>query len=238
MINSVITSKYCKNGTFLRRIQSFVSRNRKLSDSQSNFISMYWPKFGIDFSQFYINIDDYFHFHFPLILEIGFGVGDSLLRYALRNPSKNFIGIEVYLPGIVSCLKHINFHSLKNVRIIYHDAVEVLNNMICDKTLHEIQIFFPDPWPKRRHRKRRIFTKMFARLILKKLVFNGILHISTDCQSYAEEIVSIVHDISGYSNLSNSNSYISRPKFRPFTKFEKKAIRFNNSVFDLMFKSV
>ncbi|XBC37637.1 MAG: tRNA (guanosine(46)-N7)-methyltransferase TrmB [Buchnera aphidicola (Meitanaphis microgallis)] len=234
--DNIVTSKYNENGTYLRGVHSFVSRNRKLSGSKYNFLNKYWPKFGVNFQSTYLKINNIFYANSPIVLEIGFGMGESLSNTALKNLSKNFLGIEVYLPGIISCLKHIRAYRLKNVRIIYHDAVEVLTSMIYDKSMSKIQMFFPDPWPKRRHCKRRIFTKNFAKLIFRKLVHNGILHISTDCQSYAEEIVSIVRSLNTCNNLFNRNDYNVGYNFRPITKFERRGMDLGHTIFDLIFK--
>ncbi|XBC44335.1 MAG: tRNA (guanosine(46)-N7)-methyltransferase TrmB [Buchnera aphidicola (Schlechtendalia peitan)] len=238
MLTEIIKLKKNKKSFLIRETRSFVSRTRKLSIKKCEFINKYWSKFGINFVKSYLNINDFFDSYAPLILEIGFGTGDSFSKFAFNNTFKNFLGIEVYLPGIASCLEYINLYRLKNVRVICHDAVEVLKYMIYDSSLYKVQIFFPDPWPKKRHRKRRIFTKNFAKLILKKLVVNGILHISTDCQSYAEEISSIVNEISGYINLSTSEYDIRKNSSYPITKFERKSIHLGNTIFHLMFKSV
>lgn len=235
-MRNIVTLQYSKNGVFLRKIHSFVSRNRKLSRNKHDVFNKFWPKFGINFQLSYINVNNFFVVNNPIVLEIGFGMGFSLCRTALNYSSKNFLGVEVYLPGIVSCLKYMHLYNLKNIKIIYYDAVEVLNSMICDKSIFKIQIFFPDPWLKRRHRKRRIFTRSFAQLVLKKLVPNGgILHISTDCQSYAEEIVSIIGNIDEYINLSKYNNYIVKPDSRPVTYFEERGKNLGNTIFDLMF---
>ncbi|XBC43290.1 MAG: tRNA (guanosine(46)-N7)-methyltransferase TrmB [Buchnera aphidicola (Meitanaphis flavogallis)] len=235
-MRNVVTLKYSKNGVFLRKVRSFVFRNRKLSRNKHDFFNKFWPKFGINFQLSYINANNFFTVNNPIVLEIGFGMGFSLCRTALNCSSKNFLGVEVYPPGVISCLKYIHMYNLKNIRIIYYDAVEVLNSMICDKSIFKVQIFFPDPWLKRRHRKRRIFTRYFAELVLKKLVPNGgILHISTDCQSYAEEILSIIGSIDEYINLSKHSNYIVKPDSRPVTHFEKRGRSLGNTIFDLMF---
>lgn len=233
--NNVITSKYNSNGIFLRGIHSFISRRRKLSNNKYDVIHNNWSKFGINFKLSHLNFNQVFSSNLPIVLEIGFGIGDSFSKIALNNLSNNFLGIEVYLPGIISCLQYINLYRLSNVRIIYYDAVEVLKNMISDKSLSSIQIFFPDPWPKKRHQKRRIFTKDFAKLILKKLISNGTLYVSTDCRLYAEEIITIMNNMKEYTNLFYNNS-IFRSTYRPITKFEKRGIRLGNTIFDLGFK--
>ncbi|XBC38154.1 MAG: tRNA (guanosine(46)-N7)-methyltransferase TrmB [Buchnera aphidicola (Floraphis choui)] len=233
-----MTKEYNRNGIFLRKIRSFVSRNRKLSSNKYDFINKNWSKFGINFQSSYLDMNSIFCSYSPVVLEIGFGMSDSFFKTALNNMSKNFLGIEVHLPGVISCLQNINLYCLKNIRIIYHDAVEVLNSMIDNSSLSKVQMFFPDPWPKKRHQKRRIFTKNFAQLILKKLIPNGILHISTDCKSYAEQIITIIRDIDRCIISFQKNIYISKSISRPITKFEQRGINLGNTIFDLIFKLV
>ncbi|WP_422667434.1 tRNA (guanosine(46)-N7)-methyltransferase TrmB [Buchnera aphidicola] len=235
MKNNILTPQYNENGNFLRQIRSFVCRKGRITISQSRSIKNYWHLFGIDFHPIFLNFNSIFNNNFPIILEIGFGTGKSLVDTAINYPKKNFLGIEVYKSGIGSCLSYAFFKKVTNLKIIYYDAIEVLNKMIMNNTLHMIQIFFPDPWHKKRHHKRRIIQDIFLKIVLKKIKVGGFLHISTDSESYAYMILDIIRKIPSYRNLSEENNFIVRPDSRPITKFEKKAHFLGNQIFDLMF---
>ncbi|CAL4044038.1 tRNA (guanosine(46)-N7)-methyltransferase TrmB [Buchnera aphidicola] len=238
MIENIIVPQYNNNGIFLRQIRSFVVRNNKFNDSELTIIKKIFPIIGLLFQKEKINFENIFDSFSPVVLEIGFGTGNTLVDTAISNESKNFLGIEVHKISIIKCLKYSFLKKVKNLKIIYHDAEEVLFYMIKNETLSRVQLFFPDPWHKKRHHKRRILKKKFINLILKKLMLGGILHIATDCQYYADSVIEIIKFIPGYKNLSQENNYIPRPVFRPITKFEKKAIFLKNSVFDLIFKKI
>lgn len=226
------------NNMMLRQVRSFVSRHRKLTFNQQNFFKEYFLKYGISFSLIHLDFSFIFGNANPVVLEVGFGTGESLIDMAMKNLNSNFIGIEVHIPSILSCFRYINKYSLTNVRIIFHDAVKVISYMISNHNLFSVHIFFPDPWFKKRHHKRRIIRKEFLEVILKKLMLGGYLHIATDCKIYAESILTIVKDIKGYINLSNTGNYINRPNYRLVTKFEKRGIILGNEIFDLKFKTV
>jgi len=238
MITNIIIPKYNDHGVFLRQIRSFVIRNKKLNSSDDKIIKNIFPIMGSSFKTEIIDFNKMFNISFPVILEIGFGTGKTLVNTAFKNQAKNFLGIEVHKTSIVKCLKYAHLKNIKNLKIIYHDAEEVVNHMIKNESLSKIQLFFPDPWHKKRHHKRRILKKKFINLISKKLILGGILHIATDCQHYANSIINIINDIPGYKNLSKNNTYIERPEFRPITKFEKRAVFLNKTVFDLLFKKI
>ncbi|HXK00338.1 MAG TPA: tRNA (guanosine(46)-N7)-methyltransferase TrmB [Buchnera sp. (in: enterobacteria)] len=238
MIKNIIIPKYNDHGVFLRKIRSFVVRNKKLNLSDNRIIKNIFPIMGFMFKKEIIIFNKIFNNSLPVILEIGFGTGKTLVDTAFKNQNKNFLGIEVHKNSIVKCLKYAYLKNITNLKIIYHDAEEVVNYMIKNKSLSVVQLFFPDPWHKKRHHKRRILKKNFVNLILKKLIIGGILHIATDCQNYADNIIDVINGIPGYKNLSKNNTYIERPEYRPVTKFEKKAIFFNNVVFDLIFKKI
>ncbi|WP_228368074.1 tRNA (guanosine(46)-N7)-methyltransferase TrmB [Buchnera aphidicola] len=222
----------------MRRVRSFVSRNRKLTQNKRQFLKNYLLKYGIDFSCSYVNFNFIFNNEYPVILEIGFGTGEFLINMARKNLFSNFLGIEVYIPSILSCLRYIHKYNLPNVKVIFYDAVEVISYMISNNSLSEVYILFPDPWPKRRHHKRRIITKELLEVILKKLVFGGYLNIATDCQIYAKSILNIIENIKGYINLSNTGDYVIRSDYRLVTKFEKKGLVLGNKIFNLKFKSI
>ncbi|WP_343189676.1 tRNA (guanosine(46)-N7)-methyltransferase TrmB [Buchnera aphidicola] len=226
-----------KKELFLRKIRSFVVR-RRITKSQVSAINDFWPRFGIMFEKNFLNLEQVFFKNMPIVLEIGFGTGKSLVKTAIQNPDKNFLGIEVYESGIGNCLKYINKYNLNNIKIIFYDAVEVLNNMIKNETLSRVQIFFPDPWEKRRHRKRRMVTKHFSKVIHKKLTNNGIIYIVTDVETYAKDILYIFDDTSKYINLSDDQRYVRRLRNRPITKFEKKGISLGKVIFELIFRCI
>lgn len=236
MKDNIFIPKYKKDGTFLRQIHSFSTRQNRLNDAQKNAIQQYWSSVGINFQDQLLNLSSIFHSNNEIVLEIGFGSGTTLIQNAIDYPKKNFLGIEVYKPGIGSCLNLLNIYQVKNLRIIYHDAIEVMNYMIPDNALSIVQIFFPDPWNKKRHHKRRLLKKQFLMIIAKKLIMHGILHIATDSQSYALDILHEIKDINTYQNLSKQNNFVQRPISRIITKFEMKASRKGDYVFDLMFQ--
>ncbi|CAL4324649.1 tRNA (guanosine(46)-N7)-methyltransferase TrmB [Buchnera aphidicola] len=239
LVNNLITPTYNINHIFLRQVRSFVCRNRKLKKNDIYFFKKYWPSIGINFKQEMIDLNNLvYKNNFPLIVEIGFGNGDSLLHTASSNLDRNILGIEVHISGIISCMKKIYISNIKNIKIIAHDAVEVLKYMILDHTLHTIQFFFPDPWPKFRHHKRRIFNYSFIKLLLKKLMFGGLLHIVTDSASYAQSILKIMNDAIGYVNISKNSTCMLMSPARVVTNFEKKALFLKQEIFELFFRSI
>ncbi|MEI4220457.1 MAG: tRNA (guanosine(46)-N7)-methyltransferase TrmB [Candidatus Dasytiphilus stammeri] len=218
-------------------IKSFVRRARTKNKYQQA-IADYWPEMGITYKNQLMVARNFFLNEQQLLLDIGFGMGTSLVTQALTYPRTNFLGIEVYLPGIGSCLKLAHKSGVMNLRIICSDVVDVLERMIPDNSLFRVQLFFPDPWKKRRHYKRRLLQKDFAELVLGKLIPQGIFHIVTDFESYAEQIINIMNNISGYKNLSFNQDYVSRPFTRPFTKFEIRAQRLGYIIRDIMYEKI
>lgn len=215
-----------------RTIRSFVLRQGRLTKGQEHALTHLWPIFGIDY-QSGTNIE--FNHSQPTVLEIGFGMGASLVEMAKAAPSKNFIGIEVHKPGVGACLMAIEDNQLSNLKVMCHDAVEVLENMIPDNSLDKVQIFFPDPWHKARHNKRRIIQPAFVNLISQKLKSGGILHLATDWQHYAEHMLEVLSNADVFTNLSPTNDYVPRPEDRPITKFEKRGQNLGHGVWDLQF---
>lgn len=236
MKNNIITPKY-KDGVFLRQNQSFVCRKGRITKSQLTSINKYWPFFGINYQLQPINFKEIFQYNYPVVLDIGFGSGHSLVNTAIHSYNQNFLGIEVYQSGIGTCLRSAYNANLKNFKIIYYNAVEVIENMILNHTLSKIQIFFPDPWPKKKHHKRRMIQSRFLQKILKKLIFGGILHIKTDSEEYAVYILNIIKNMDRYVNLSNENTIIKHSSFYIETRFEKKAYALGNKIFNLMFQA-
>jgi tRNA (guanine-N7-)-methyltransferase len=213
----------------LRPIRSFIRRQGRLSPAQGRAIERYWPRFGIEYQSKMIDMSAIFGRSSPIVLEIGFGMGASLFEMASQQPALDFIGIEIHTPGIGSLLNHIAAANLQNIRIINHDAVEVLNDMIQDASLSKIQIFFPDPWPKKRHHKRRLIQVPFVEHLLKKLAPGGLLHIATDWEDYArhiQEVLVQVPSLREYTDQAN----------RPKTKYESRGRRLGHEIWDFVFE--
>ncbi|MCR3755397.1 MAG: tRNA m(7)G46 methyltransferase [Sodalis sp. Psp] len=238
MSNNVISSKFNDQGRTLRRICSFVRRQGRLTKGQQHALDTFWPAMGIDYQVQPLNLDSLFGRTAPVTLEIGFGMGASLVTMAAAHPEQNFLGIEVYLPGVGACLASAQKADVSNLRVMYHDALEVLQNMISDCSLAMVQLFFPDPWHKARHSKRRIVQPQFVTLVGRKLSASGTFHIATDWQPYAEHMLTVMSAVAFFRNLSPTGSYMPQPVNRPLTKFEQRGQRLNHSVWDLMFKKI
>ncbi|WP_174888497.1 tRNA (guanosine(46)-N7)-methyltransferase TrmB [Candidatus Hamiltonella defensa] len=222
----------------LRPIRSFVRRQGRLTKAQKWALDQYWPQMGVDYQNSLIDTTQLFRRKAPLVLEIGFGMGDSLVTTATLNPEQDFLGVEVHIPGIGACLRSAHAAHVTNVRIICHDTVEVLKHMIADHSLEKVQLFFPDPWHKARHHKRRIVQRPFLELVKRKLKVGGWCHMATDWQPYAEHMLKVISTIDGYKNLSVSEDYVERPESRPLTKFETRGKKLGHGVWDLVFEKI
>lgn len=238
MINDVITAEFDQDGRPLRRIRSFVRRQGRLTQGQQHALEQYWPVYGIDYTGTPLIQEEIFSRSAPLVLEIGFGMGASLVTMAKDNPHQDFIGIEVHTPGVGACLAAAHQAEISNIRVMCHDAVEVLQKMIPDNSLRMVQLFFPDPWHKARHNKRRIVQVPFVELVLRKLKLGGVFHMATDWQNYAEHMLQVMQNVAGYQNLSTDNTFVPRPPSRPLTKFEQRGQRLGHGVWDLMFERI
>lgn len=238
MINDVITPEFDENGRPLRRIRSFVRRQGRLTKGQQLALDQYWPEMGVEFQQEPLDMTRLFGRDAPTVLEIGFGMGASLVTMAQNNPQQNFLGIEVHAPGVGACLASAKEAGVENLRVMCHDAVEVLEKMIPDNSLRMVQLFFPDPWHKARHNKRRIVQVPFAELVMRKLKPGGVFHMATDWEAYAEHMLEVMSSIDGYRNQSETQNYVPRPETRPLTKFEQRGQRLGHGVWDLMFERV
>jgi len=172
----------------------------------------------------------------PLIVEIGFGSGDSLAKMAAANPDKDYIGIEVHRPGVGHLMLLLDQQGLTNVRIYCHDAIEIIERKVADNSLAGVHLFFPDPWPKKKHHKRRIVRPSFVGLLTRKLQPGGYFHAATDWQNYAENMLEVLSADSDISNTSDTGDYCERPEYRPLTKFEQRGIRLGHGVWDLVFR--
>ena len=219
-----------------RRIRSFVRRQGRLTNGQQRALDELLPRFGLDLAQGMPDFDAVFGRQQPRILEIGFGNGDSLAQQARDNPATDFIGIEVHRPGVGHLLAEMERLALVNVRVICADAVEVLQHCIPDLALEGVQIFFPDPWPKQRHHKRRLVQTGFIQLIARKLKPGGTLHLATDWQHYAEQMLAVLDTVKGLHNTAKGGGFVPRPVFRPLTKFEQRGQRLGHGVWDLLYR--
>ncbi|SFC11143.1 tRNA (guanosine(46)-N7)-methyltransferase TrmB [Pragia fontium] len=238
MINDVISPEFDENGRALRRVRSFVRRQGRLTKGQQFALDNYWPVMGVEFQPEPLDLSALFGRSAPITLEIGFGMGMSLVKMAEDNPTQDFLGIEVHSPGVGACLSSAHEADVANLRVMCHDAVEVLDKMIPDASLDMVQLFFPDPWHKARHHKRRILQAPFAMEILKKLKVGGVFHMATDWENYAEHMLEVMNAISAYRNLSVDGTYVPRPDSRPLTKFELRGQRLGHGVWDLMFERI
>lgn len=218
----------------LRAIRSFVIRGGRLTNSQQNALENLWPKYGIEYTGKILDSVSEFGREAPLVLEIGFGMGDSLLTMAEDNPDKDFIGVEVHRPGVGRLLHEAETRGLTNLKVYCHDAREVLAHCIADDLLDTVQIFFPDPWHKKKHNKRRLVQPDFMALVKSKLRIGGRVHLATDWVPYAEHMMEVMSAAPGYRNAAGANQY-SIDSARPLTKFEKRGQRLGHAVHDLIF---
>ena len=217
--------------TDLRKpIRSFVIRQSRMSDSQRRALADLWDHYGLALIDGPLNPEDHFVLEQPVTIEIGFGMGDSLLETASSYPLRNFVGIEVHKPGVGHLLRGANDRNISNLRVYANDSLEVLQDVIPNKSIECIQIFFPDPWPKRRHHKRRLVNLNLLEVVANCLKLGGIFHIATDWVPYAEAIQVL---------LENDHRFeITRIPDRPLTKYEKRGMRLGHRVIDIAFKRI
>lgn len=219
-----------------RPIRSFVLRQGRLTDAQQRALETGMPLFGVPYDPA-APLDLAALFGRPdslKILEIGFGMGESTARIAQAQPERDFLAVEVHTPGVGSLLKQIQEAGLSNLRIIQHDAVEVLDHMIADASLDGVHIFFPDPWHKKRHHKRRLIQSEFVRRLCRKLKVGAYLHVATDWQEYAEWVLEVLQAEPALANTAEK--YAEKPDYRPLTKFENRGIKLGHGVWDIIFR--
>ncbi|MFC3031073.1 tRNA (guanosine(46)-N7)-methyltransferase TrmB [Pseudoalteromonas fenneropenaei] len=225
-------------GKFIRKVRSFVKREGRLTKGQAAAIDKCWATMGLTHDMGLLNLAEVFGNNNDVVLEIGFGMGKSLVEMAKNNPDQNFIGIEVHKPGVGACLMDADAQGVTNLRVFEHDAIEILADCIADGSISTLQLFFPDPWHKKRHHKRRIVQLEFAESLRKKLKIGGVFHMATDWENYAEHMLEVMSQAPGYENVSADKTYVPRPEHRPLTKFEQRGHRLGHGVWDLMFKRV
>jgi tRNA (guanine-N7-)-methyltransferase len=221
----------------IKPIRSFVHRQNSLSKQQQDAFDTLLAAYSLATNQGFLNLDKIFQRLAPTTLEIGFGMGHHLLAQAKQYPEQNFLGVEVHRPGIATVLTDIANSKLSNLRIIYADAVEILDRCIENNSLHMIQIFFPDPWPKRRHHKRRLIQLEFTRLLQNKLKTGGRLQLATDWENYAQHMLLVLENTSGLQNSAGKNKFSPRLPQRTLTKFEQRGQRLGHLIWDLEFYS-
>lgn len=221
-----------------RAIRSFARRSGRLTLGQKNGLSEYWSLYGLDFEPTEEGVSQAIQGFQSVNLEIGFGNGDALIEMAGNQPEAIYIGVEVHTPGVGRCLNNIENNALGNARLISHDAIEVMQHMVPAQSLDRILLFFPDPWHKQRHHKRRIVNQKFRDLAFRLLKPNGHLHFATDWQNYAEHMVKELSSDERFSNCGNSEGYAQRPDYRPLTKFEQRGIKLGHGVWDLVFQKI
>jgi len=217
-----------------RAVRSYVLRAGRMGSGQQRALADLAPRFVLPFAAAPLDIDATYGRRAPLIVEIGFGMGLATAAIAAARPETNFLGIEVHEPGVGALLQRIEEHQLSNLRIVQHDAVEVLTSMIAPGSLAGVQVFFPDPWPKKRHWKRRLIQPPFVALLASRLAIGGVLHCATDWQPYAEQMLAV---LSAEPLLANTApTYAPRPGYRPETKFERRGLALGHGVWDLVFR--
>ena len=224
-----------EDGKFMRRIRSFVRREGRLTRGQDRALQELWPVMGVEFRDEMLDLAKLFGREAPVVLEIGFGMGKSLVEMAAAAPETNFIGIEVHRPGVGACLTSAQEAGITNLRLFCHDAVEVLGQMTPDQSIDTLQLFFPDPWHKSRHHKRRIVQPAFVQMLRPKLKIGGVFHMATDWENYAEHMVEVMSVAEGFANTVTDGVYAPRPDSRPLTKFEQRGHRLGHGVWDLLF---
>lgn len=227
-----------------RPIKSFVLRQGRLTKGQQYALENFWPLFGIDIADsqhdVVLDFNALFGNDAPVNLEIGFGNGDSLAQMAKASPNENFIGIEVHGPGVGHLLHLIDEYQLSNVRVMNTDAVEILQTRIPKQSLNRLQLYFPDPWHKKRHNKRRIVQPPFVSLVASLLQQGGVFHLATDWEDYALHMVEMMQGSKEFNNTIATDSpdfpYAPRPEFRPLTKFENRGINLGHGIWDLLYQ--
>ena len=219
-----------------RHIRSYVLRQGRMSPAQTRSIEDGMPRWGIPYAARAIDCAALFGRHAPVVLEIGFGMGGATAEIAAANPQQDYLGVEVHTPGVGNLLKLVQEQGLTNLRVIRHDAVEVLRDMIADGALDGIHIFFPDPWPKKRHHKRRLLQPALVQLLCSKLKVGGYLHFATDWEEYAQWTLEVLCAEPMLANTAED--YAPRPDYRPLTKFEQRGLKLGHGVWDLIFRKI
>ena len=217
-----------------RSIRSYVLRQGRLTPAQQRACEALLPRFGIPYRETPLDLEEAFGRRAPKIIEIGFGMGETTADIAARHPENDYLGIEVHTPGVGSLLKRLAEANLTNVRVIRHDATEVLANMIPAESLDGAHLFFPDPWPKKRHHKRRLIQPLFVSLLSSRMKRGAYVHVATDWEDYAQQILEV---LAAEPTLVNTvRGFALRPEWRPQTKFEARGLKLGHPVWDVLFR--
>ncbi|GAB1260914.1 tRNA (guanosine(46)-N7)-methyltransferase TrmB [Aurantivibrio plasticivorans] len=219
-----------------KSIRSYVIRPGRMTEGQKSAFNRYWDSYGLSLFNGAINPETLFPHAAPLVVEVGFGNGDSLLEMACAETDKHFIGIEVHPPGVGRLINSAGKAEVSNLKVYMADAVDVMNDCIPDNSIDRFQLFFPDPWHKKKHHKRRIVQAEFCKLVWKKLKPGGVFHLATDWENYAEHMVEVFDTLPEFSNLAGAQVYSPRPDYRPITKFERRGERLGHGVWDLLYQ--
>jgi len=219
-----------------RTVRSFVTRAGRLTAAQQRALVELWPKFGVAFESQPLDLDALFGRRVPRVMEIGFGNGDHLAALAKAHPECDYLGVEVHRPGVGRLLLAIGAQELTNLRIVCHDAVAVLEQQIPPRSLDEVLILFPDPWPKKRHHKRRLIQPPFVALLAERLKIGGVLRLATDWQAYAEQMLEVLDAAPQLANVAAHERFMPRPVERARTRFELRGERLGHAVWDLAYR--
>jgi tRNA (guanine-N7-)-methyltransferase len=220
-----------------RPIRSYVLREGRLTPGQQRAFDSNWPRFGIDYSGTPLDLPAIFSNDRPVFVEIGFGNGESLAQMAQSHPENNYLGIEVHRPGVGHILLKTEELGLQNLRVMRHDAIEVLDHCLREQSIDGLFLFFPDPWHKKRHHKRRILKQSFVEKIARVIKHGGFFHAATDWEHYAEQMMSVMSNASDlFENSAGAGQFTPRPEYRPLTKFEQRGHRLGHGVWDLVFR--
>lgn len=219
-------------------MRSFVLRQGRITPAQAQAFDAHWSRYGLDYSDQRIDLQALFARPAPVVLEIGFGNGEQLLHAAVNEPTRNFLGIEVHRPGVGRLMNGLAVANVDNIRISNHDAVEVIERQLAPDSLDEVRIYFPDPWPKVRHHKRRLIQPEFVELLATRVRSGGLLHLATDWAEYAEHMLAVVDGSGRWRNRAGLGAYSEVPGWRINTHSEKRGVRLGHGVWDLIFERV
>ncbi len=219
-----------------RTVRSFVLRAGRMGPGQARALAELGPRFLLPYRDEALDLDAVFGRSGPKILEVGFGMGETTARIAAENPHIDYLGIEVHTPGVGALLKRIGELNLTNLRLVQHDALAVMRHMLGEESLDGVHIFFPDPWPKKRHHKRRLVQPPFVQLLTSRLKPGGYVHLATDWEDYAGQMLEVLSAEPGLANTAEG--FAPRPPTRPLTKFEQRGLRLGHGVWDLLFRRV
>ncbi|HET6912432.1 MAG TPA: tRNA (guanosine(46)-N7)-methyltransferase TrmB [Rhodanobacteraceae bacterium] len=222
----------------IRSVRSFVLRQGRITPAQQRAFEQHWQRFGVDYKGEPRDLDALFGRHAPRVLEIGFGNGEALSHASEHGPDRDYLGIEVHRPGVGRLMNALAARDAGNVRLWNHDAVEVLENELAPDSLDEVRIWFPDPWHKKRHHKRRLIQPAFARLLASRVKLGGLLHLATDWADYAAHMREVLETAPAWRNRRGDGGYAERPPWRIETRFEQRGVRLGHGVWDLLYDRV